>query len=423
MIFKSYSKMISGKLKFTIIASCIFAFFSQYRLTTFRYSSMLYLLILVFIPVTTVLLSRKAKITVNLNSIIVCLFAITMFLGILSSAKFTDSFFSALGKTLLFILFFYLSRKKDWYPLFRKCIYIAVSVFILMAYLELIMPDVINGINRVIMTNESYETVSKLQSQGYRLGICNQASYFAFNIASLTVFVFSSLLFINNKKIAKVCVIALCLGAMMMSGKRAELFSIVLALGLGVALLMLSIKTSMKKKIQYGFFLVLFIAVAYFLLFESSLGILLFEKGLSFDYDTTRTMLTQRALSLWESSPILGVGTNYFSQGFDYSAHNSYLQLLCENGIVGLILFILFLTYNFVVTMKAMKTTQMNDGKKSYVCASLMFQVFFITSSYFESMFANNVMWIIYLVFSAMPVAIMRNQNDIQLGKIVTGEK
>jgi O-antigen ligase len=71
----------------------------------------------------------------------------------------------------------------------------------------------------------------------------------------------------------------------------------------------------------------------------------------------TRYELWTYAIELWRSSPIFGVGPGIFFslsgasirnlQGANAVAHNMYVSLLCENGIIGLALFLAVIVGTF----------------------------------------------------------------------------
>jgi len=53
-----------------------------------------------------------------------------------------------------------------------------------------------------------------------------------------------------------------------------------------------------------------------------------------------RRNLIEEALQDFSSQPVIGIGTDSFVQRHGYVTHNSYLQYLAENGLVGLLFFV-----------------------------------------------------------------------------------
>jgi O-antigen ligase len=154
-------------------------------------------------------------------------------------------------------------------------------------------------------------------------------------------------------------------GAAAINGSRGSWVSIAVGLAIG---LMLLVSTNPKK------FLSLLIGV---LLTAGSLVIWLFgshqlSTAIMDRFDTMqnletdksymiRQLMNQKALLLFEESPLIGVGAARFrlssvpleipavlsyapQEHFDRkSAHNSYLSFLAENGLLGFVLYVLFL--------------------------------------------------------------------------------
>ena len=70
------------------------------------------------------------------------------------------------------------------------------------------------------------------------------------------------------------------------------------------------------------------------------------------DITSDRTILYDLALNAWREYPILGIGDSNFIQyaGSETSVHNAYLQTLCEQGLIGFILWIIPIIYCFIIT-------------------------------------------------------------------------
>lgn len=61
------------------------------------------------------------------------------------------------------------------------------------------------------------------------------------------------------------------------------------------------------------------------------------------------------ALSIWRSSPILGVGLGQFHEHNDKTAHNSYLLALAELGLPGMFLFSIILYLSLKIPLKVLR--------------------------------------------------------------------
>lgn len=63
---------------------------------------------------------------------------------------------------------------------------------------------------------------------------------------------------------------------------------------------------------------------------------------------TGRTVLWEEAVGLWKKSPLFGIGFHQSEVLLDAPAHNGYLAMLSETGIVGFLLYIYLLGWAFV---------------------------------------------------------------------------
>lgn len=87
----------------------------------------------------------------------------------------------------------------------------------------------------------------------------------------------------------------------------------------------------------------------------------LFKTGSGDGSSRNRVSLIQEAIAIWASHPVLGVGLNNFSMIQDigeagYYAHNNYVELLADLGVVGF-----FLYYGMFVNMIRQKIDNKND--------------------------------------------------------------
>lgn len=109
----------------------------------------------------------------------------------------------------------------------------------------------------------------------------------------------------------------------------------------------------------------------------------------------------------WETfkkNPLLGVGwSNYILIGYKgYNAHNIYLQILSETGIVGTVLYISFFIYHLTTTIKKLKyvrkSTDGNSKVSLYLMLSLSIQIFFLLYGFTGNPLYDKEMYIPYFV-------------------------
>ena len=104
------------------------------------------------------------------------------------------------------------------------------------------------------------------------------------------------------------------------------------------------------------------------------------KSGESVDALTTgRQYLGELAIKAWQDSPIFGIGIGLYQEyTHAYSeAHNTYLQILCEQGLVGFCLYITAILYYLLLTLRLMNSTKCTLHKQ-YLKASLAMQLVYI---------------------------------------------
>lgn len=129
--------------------------------------------------------------------------------------------------------------------------------------------------------------------------------------------------------------------------------------------------------------------------------------GVNYDYSNSRLLLIKSAFFVFSNNFIIGVGIGNVSKeigiisGLEMNAHNLYLQLLAESGIIMLFALLFFVYYLAVYIYKL-------DKKYKYLII-LIFSVIFI-----ESMFNHNLLNIniIYLVLAFILGLAMLSSKD-----------
>lgn len=89
-----------------------------------------------------------------------------------------------------------------------------------------------------------------------------------------------------------------------------------------------------------------------------------------------REILATKSMFFFNSAPIFGLGTNEFLNKVGVVTHNSYLQILCEQGIVGFTIFLLLIVVIFYVIRIISKKG--NRFERSIIISSLVPIFYFI---------------------------------------------
>ena len=172
----------------------------------------------------------------------------------------------------------------------------------------------------------------------------------------------------------------------------------------------------LKKKLdlrRFGSLLLLFLVVFTFVLnFVSNASeyvsspifcciassIVNFQHGI--DFESGRNYLRDSAIRGFEENPFWGIGPEKFRDtlGLGRSVHNIYYQVICELGMVGLILFLAPLVINIIITIRFLYFTKDIAFLFPYVLYSFFIQISFIIGGLTENVISGVSLYIFYAV-------------------------
>lgn len=124
------------------------------------------------------------------------------------------------------------------------------------------------------------------------------------------------------------------------------------------------------------------------------------------DITSNRSILILEAFNYFSESPITGIGVGEFPKksSMKTDAHNTYLQVLCEQGVIGMAFFIIPLLFCLVNTIKITRRTPESNCKK-LLRFSLYVQIMYIFYSYSGNTNINLTGFVMYF----MAIAILVN--------------
>lgn len=117
------------------------------------------------------------------------------------------------------------------------------------------------------------------------------------------------------------------------------------------------------------------------------------------DITSHRTSLYDEAFSMFRNHKLFGIGFGKFRENSIYNTdvHNTYLQILCEQGILGIILFMVPLLVNLLYSIKINKLYDNRMGK-----VSLFIQLFFSLYGLTGNVTVNEICYIMYFISICM---------------------
>lgn len=351
---------------------------SYFRIAT--YSSVLFIEVLLFLYL--------AKNRVKFSSyFLLVMMVLLMLLAIIRSSWSIQS--SALYVAVICLCIIALTR----YPVNRI---VNISLyFMLLMYIVYAIATIISYLNPSIYINSfiklfpdaNERLIKNFYNQG---GIAGLTSHFSTN----GVFLASGLIisvarFVTNKKHINLFLIILFLFALLMCGKRAQLI-----FGIFSIFVLMYFKEqknrSFSRWLKIIGFAVIFVFVGSILYtYFPNLFIFLNRFGAD-DVSSGRYSLWRIAITHFLGNPIFGIGwrdymviiTRYGYTENTYDAHNIYIQILCETGIIGFSIFIAWFVIMYKKIVRSfqniIKSESVEDKEKYLVSFSLLYQTFFL---------------------------------------------
>lgn len=124
------------------------------------------------------------------------------------------------------------------------------------------------------------------------------------------------------------------------------------------------------------------------------------------DFSSHRSILYSDAIRLFNNNKVFGIGLGQYKElsQFGTDVHNTYLQVLCEMGLVGFVCYLLPLVVN---VYKCIKRNRIEDNK--YLKISLFFQLFYIIYGFTGNVSVNEFCYIFYYFAISMVINVRDN--------------
>lgn len=267
-------------------------------------------------------------------------------------------------------------------------IHFAAGIFLLInkSYL-------LNNIVPLFQTNDSANRllINAINS-GYMTGLCYHYSTMGMYM-SIGVIAFSNVLFQDERiRIWDVFIFLAFLIGLAMTGKRGPLLFAILALG--IAVLVTRKKHLTQKQLQRGAVAIVILLVTFVIAYinvpQLKQIIERFAVGDSDLNDFTSGRVDyfwNNAIEMFREHPFFGHGWRSFKYigagtGNANDAHNIYLQLLAEVGLVGFVFVMTFMLHALVTTYKAIRKNAakmcMSNESLCILKMAFAYQIFFL---------------------------------------------
>lgn len=374
--------------------------------TFYSYSTKLKLIVIVIIA----LLAMKVVAGSAFYELRPEAFVMVVFFGLLTIfLNFPDS----LSSYIIFlcgVLFMTLKYENNELNLVMKTL-VAIGIFYALTMIwQYLFPSSFYSVLKHLVATGQYENAVYYPKMGDYTGFACESNRACFCIAPASCILFSRFFFKDTRRkglIKNIILFSITYIGIYLSGRRAFiLFFPAILIGITIVLLLRNKKTIYK--VIGTFILIAVIAVAYLGVYDIVLGILTNGTGGSIEL-SNRSKYWDIAISMFQKKPLFGNGLRSYDYEYNLfsgrnlsfaGAHNCYLQMLAESGIVGTAIFFGFVLINLFRTLKnavsAIRYNQSEIGQ--YVLFSLLMQFVFVCVALSEAVFFAPNSALVYFI-------------------------
>lgn len=325
------------------------------------------------------------------------------------------------------ICFFLLSyRQGEWIHTWIKWTTLFTSVHAIATVVFFFMPNICMRYARFMFNGTNLSTYITEYSKGYMPGLTSHMSSNGMILGIGLIVLALQLLYyrkrINNKYYRFFILVLLLVNvyALFLTSKRSQFFGALIAITL---VYILYSNKNVTKRLASTMVIIAFLYWAYIFLLPRIPG--LGTIAAKMDNLTTsnagllngRLGLWQRAIDMFMSSPILGHGFGSYSDyasetvAITTSAHNYFLQIAAELGVVGLVLYIVAfisgVVSNYQIMKMAIKGKWSDTRAGLFLSIALAVQIFVLIYSMTSTSLMYYAIMIPYFLACATPRAVM----------------
>lgn len=306
----------------------------------------------------------------------------------------------------MIIIMLVLSMVPDWQESAIKIIAIMTFPHVFFTVLLFFIPTLYSSIRPFI-------SADNIMFEGYKTALTGHYSTNAIYI-SISLIVFGAILFHyglkNTNKKYMICFV-LSIFAILLTTKRGPLIFSVVAIFITYILVD---KNRISSRFVKILMVLMIFGVIFYLLSKYIPSISETFVRFSEDGDSGRSVMYLLAINMFLENPILGKGTGayklqyhiYLAQDVQHmylNAHNVYLQLLAENGILGLVLFVYAAFYTLLKSISLLRKFHKEGTKnEKTMYTSVAFQIYFLLYCLTGNPLYDSMMYIPYFIFCAV---------------------
>lgn len=251
-----------------------------------------------------------------------------------------------------------------------------------------IFPSLYRSVILPLISGGEYLIASDNFEHGYNPGITAHYSINGIYTSISSIYFFTKYLKTKQKK--DILFFILSFIALLLTAKRAHILITFIVCFITA---FKTISGTLSKKLFYGVNSIIIIVIAFFVVtaFVPQLGGFIerfAETSSAGDLLSGRDNLYSLCISLWKNNILFGNGWGAFSYYFNMQyantnyivnyadAHNIYLQLLCEVGLINVIIIVSLFIYTFIKTNK--QTFKIKNNKSKVLLFAYAYQMMFL---------------------------------------------
>ena len=311
-------------------------------------------------------------------------FVIFMWISALVSVYQTESYKFMLVVIVMFAAKLVFESVYGWHMKMTKIFYFFAFIHTMAVILSLFIPDQIKAIVNSLYTVDNIEQYMGRFERGAYSGIAGETSFAAYFISIFLAYSICGLM-TGQKKGKNIFLVIVGIFAMLLTVKRSYILSNLIA----TIFIFFVYNKGTKKTTKNIILSIIVLTVIYYIFRSNSAMINLIEKmdvlKESGDITNGRMELWSETFKIWKENPIFGCGLAVLPKYYGVSTHNSYLQILAEAGIFGLITYVFILVTSLIRSCKVFKKIQ--DDEKNEKAVTVKEKTTFLTCIYMQVVF------------------------------------
>ena len=417
---RRYWKVASvGRINFSKCIQYISFFFLLYYIffwdTRFISSSVILFGLLVF-SALNIVAHQKVRISTPAKGFFVVLVC-TLF-GIIGAGE-AYATRICLQMLVCFVVFIAFSFGNLSYENVIRAFIVLCSFYCVGIFLQTISPALVESVNRFILYSSAYSSYKELSSYSYYTG------FSGFNIMSalfacLLSGIYLSKLLLTKKSLIKrilyVSMVLLGISATVIAQKRGVFVACAVSTIIMV-LITFANKKNVKKFILAILLLLILFAGIYYFLQTTEAGVQFIRRFTeSDDISSGRFNVFSFLISESENTFLLGKGTGASQALINMGAHNIYIQIYFDHGIIGLVIYLAWFIFNLRYTVNLFRNSTNMPAVISMLFISLYVQILFLIYGFFGNPINDIYIFLLYIFFTAMSCAIQSEffKNKVQ---------